>query len=168
MAISRPRTSRMASLSSVARSRPRKVIEPPTIRAGSSSSRMIDLAHTLLPEPDSPTMPRVSPAKRSKLTPSTARTGPASVRNQVRRSLTLRIGASPRSRMRIQPVPDAVAHEIEAKHHRKDGNSGEGRAPPLLHELTPVGDHRTPFGSGRHHAEAEERQASEHQDCIAE
>ena len=54
-------------------------IVPPAIRAGSSSSRMMDLAVTLLPDPDSPTMPSVSPGRRSKLTPSTARTMPASV-----------------------------------------------------------------------------------------
>ena len=34
---------------------------------------------TLLPDPDSPTMPRVSPLRSSKLTPSTAFTMPSSV-----------------------------------------------------------------------------------------
>ena len=43
------------------------------MRAGSSSSRISDSAVTLLPEPDSPTMPSVSPAATEKLTPSTAR-----------------------------------------------------------------------------------------------
>ena len=42
---------------------------------------MIERAVTLLPEPDSPTMPSVSPAATVKLTPSTARTTPSSVKN---------------------------------------------------------------------------------------
>ncbi len=37
---------------------------------------MIESAVTLLPEPDSPTMPSASPAASAKLTPSTARTMP--------------------------------------------------------------------------------------------
>ena len=49
---------------------------------------MIDFAVTLLPEPDSPTMPSVSPGRSVKLTPSTARTTPASVKNQVCRFST--------------------------------------------------------------------------------
>src|SRR5258707_9130708 len=101
---------------------------------------MIDLAQTLLPEPDSPTMPSVSPACRSKLTPSTARTGPESVRNQVRRSRTCSKGApgcnasagtngSAAIGMRIEPVAEAGAHEIEGHHHRQDGQTRESRHP---------------------------------------
>ncbi len=37
----------------------------------------MDMAVTVLPQPDSPTSPRVSPRARSKLTPATARTVPA-------------------------------------------------------------------------------------------
>ena len=43
---------------------------------------------TLLPQPDSPTTHRVSPPRTAKDTPSTARTGPAGVRNSVRNSST--------------------------------------------------------------------------------
>ena len=42
-------------------------------------SRINDSMVTDLPEPDSPTMPSVSPRFRSKLTPSTARTVPQRV-----------------------------------------------------------------------------------------
>ena len=50
---------------------------------------MIDSAVTLLPQPDSPTSPTVRPSSMSKVTPSTARTSPSLVKNDVRRSLTL-------------------------------------------------------------------------------
>src|SRR6185312_7950591 len=58
-----------------------------------SRSRMIDSAVTLLPQPDSPTSPTVSPSAMSKLTPLTARTSPSLVKNEVRRSLTRNSGA---------------------------------------------------------------------------
>ncbi len=47
---------------------------------------------TLLPEPDSPTMPSVRPCSTLNETPSTARTTPSSVENWTRRSLTCRYG----------------------------------------------------------------------------
>ena len=53
---------------------------------------MMDMLVTLLPEPDSPTIPRVLPRSSWKDTPSTARTTPSSVLNRTRRSLTSRYG----------------------------------------------------------------------------
>ena len=49
---------------------------------------MIDRDRTVLPDPDSPTTPRVLPWSSTKLTPSTARTFPRGVRNTVFRSVT--------------------------------------------------------------------------------
>ncbi len=49
---------------------------------------MIERANTVLPEPDSPTMPRVWPWSTDSETPSTARTVPRLVRNEVCRSST--------------------------------------------------------------------------------
>ena len=49
---------------------------------------MIDMKIWLLPEPDSPTTPSVSPARTSKLTPFTALTSPSRVENRVSRLLT--------------------------------------------------------------------------------
>src|SRR3954453_7150935 len=49
---------------------------------------MIESAVTLLPDPDSPTIPRVSPSSRVKDTPSTAFTTPSGVKNWVLRFLT--------------------------------------------------------------------------------
>src|SRR5260221_10382245 len=50
--------------------------------------RISDSAVTDLPQPDSPTMPSVSPAASSNETPSTACTTPSRVKNCVLRSLT--------------------------------------------------------------------------------
>src|SRR2546423_15472116 len=52
--------------------------------------RMIERLVTDFPEPDSPTMPKVSPRFRLKLMPSTALTVPSSVSKYVLRSLTER------------------------------------------------------------------------------
>src|SRR5665213_3066826 len=142
-------------------------MEPATMRAGSSSKFIIDFAATLLPEPDSPTMPRVSPRRSVKLTPSTARTTPASVKNQVRRSLTCSSGSAS-SGIRVEPVAQAVAYEVEADYHRQDRYAREGRHPPLRDQLAPFGDHGAPFRHRRHPAEAAEREAGAHQYRVAE
>src|SRR5438034_1361049 len=74
IAISRPRTRRISSSESVRRSRPLKVTFPPTIwPAGCETSRMIESALTLLPQPDSPTSATVSPSFTSHETSSAAR-----------------------------------------------------------------------------------------------
>ncbi len=53
-------------------------MEPPVIFPGGVGiRRMIDWAVTLLPQPDSPTIAKTSPALRSKLTLRTALTTPA-------------------------------------------------------------------------------------------
>ena len=60
---------------------------------GFGISRRIDIAVTLLPEPDSPTIATVSPAATSNETRSTAVTCPRSVRKRVVRSRTLSSGS---------------------------------------------------------------------------
>ena len=57
------------------------------------SSRMIESADTDLPEPDSPTMARISPRPTSKLMPSTARTMPREVAKWTCKSSTVSNGA---------------------------------------------------------------------------
>ena len=60
--ISLPRSLRMSSTLSLRRSIPSNMIEPATILPGGSGTRRaIDRAVTLLPQPDSPTSPSVSP-----------------------------------------------------------------------------------------------------------
>jgi hypothetical protein len=51
-----------------------KAIEPPTIRAAAGNRPTIDWQVVLLPQPDSPTIPRVSPSFNVKLMRSTALT----------------------------------------------------------------------------------------------
>jgi hypothetical protein len=71
------------------RSRPSKWAVPCAIRAGGTGNNPIsESCVTDLPDPDSPTTPRVSPGNRSNETPSTAVTRPWSVVNSVRRSRT--------------------------------------------------------------------------------
>ena len=71
-----PRTSRISSSVSATRSRSRNQTCPAVIRPFFSSSRMIDNAVMLFPEPDSPTSPTVALAGMVRLTPSTALTVP--------------------------------------------------------------------------------------------
>src|SRR3954471_1898519 len=102
MAMRLPRIARIAPSSRVSRSVPSKCTEPRTVRGSrGGKSRMIESAVTLLPQPDSPTMPSVSPGETSNDTPSTARVTPSSVKKKVARSRTessgVMLGASPSS-----------------------------------------------------------------------
>lgn len=54
----------------------------------------MDLDRTVLPHPDSPTRPKVRPARSSRLTPSTADTLPVRVSNRTLRSRIFKRGAS--------------------------------------------------------------------------
>ena len=60
----------------------------PVTSALLGSSPMIERERTVLPDPDSPTMPSVLPRSIVKVTPSTAPTSPRGVRNCVLRSVT--------------------------------------------------------------------------------
>src|SRR5262249_10817095 len=86
----------------------------PTISAlRLGSKRMIDSAVADFPQPDSPTIARVPPASRQKLTPSTACTRPCRPKNCIRRSSTSSsamlstLSANQRSR-RGEPVSETV------------------------------------------------------------
>ena len=74
IAIRLPRTCRISSSDFCTRSSPSNSILPLTIRAAAGRTRKMVRAKVLLPEPDSPTMPRVSPALMRSDTSSTART----------------------------------------------------------------------------------------------
>src|SRR5208283_5363545 len=62
----------------------------PAINPGGGIRRRMERAVTLLPHPDSPTIPSTCFSKISKLTESTAREVPASVRKYVFKSFTSR------------------------------------------------------------------------------
>jgi len=83
-----PRTWRIASSLKPTRSTPSSRTSPPAMKPPRGSRRMIDIAAIVLPHPDSPTMPTVSPASTSKDSPSTACTTELRSRIRVRRSDT--------------------------------------------------------------------------------
>jgi hypothetical protein len=77
IAIFGPLMSSMRLSESLRRSSPSKRISPPlTMVFAAGLRRMMLLAATDLPEPDSPTIARVSPRLRSKVAPRTACTSP--------------------------------------------------------------------------------------------
>ena len=90
IAIPFPRTSRSRCAETFSRSSPRKSTSPLDRASRGSFSPITVRQVTLLPEPDSPTMPSTWPGSTVKLTPSTAFTIPSSVTNSVRRSRTSR------------------------------------------------------------------------------
>jgi hypothetical protein len=84
MAICLPRTRRISAALFVSRSSPSSSTRPPTMRPAGSGTRRTSERHvTDLPDPDSPTRARVSPAFSVKLTPSTARVTPRRVKKWV-------------------------------------------------------------------------------------
>ncbi len=74
MAMRLPRMCRISAGDLASRSSPSKRIAPLTIRAAGGSNRRMVRASVVLPEPDSPTTPSVSPARSVSETSSTART----------------------------------------------------------------------------------------------
>src|SRR4051812_15641210 len=92
---------------------------------------------TLLPEPDSPTTPRVSPRATEKETPSTAFTRPSSVGKLTCRSLTSRScsgtgNSALRLRallLRVERVAQAISEEVHAEHDDQDREAGEPHQP---------------------------------------
>src|SRR6478609_3496878 len=120
---------------------------------------MIDMAAIVLPHPDSPTMPTVSPASTSNDRPSTARTVPLRSRMRVLRSSTSsrRLTGSALLQPDVERVLERVADEVE----RDDGDHDDGQRgidlPPVagLQVGDPVRQHRAPRGRGGGQAEAE-------------
>ncbi len=88
------------------------------MKPGGSISRMIESEVTVLPEPDSPTMPRLAPGASAKLTPSTARTMPARVRKCVCRSSTSSSGGS--CRLALHPHLAALHHQARTRRAARD------------------------------------------------
>jgi hypothetical protein len=74
----RQRYLRSCSVLLPTRSSPSKRMLPPTMRAGGRRICMIAFATVLLPQPDSPASPRISPVPIVRSMPSTARTRPYS------------------------------------------------------------------------------------------
>src|SRR5690606_906733 len=170
-----PRRRRISRSDFRTRSSPMNRISPPTMRPGWLTSRMMDAAVMLLPQPDSPTTPTVSPGYSWKLTPSTALTTPRSVKKCVRRFRTSRIGSafmvrsvsgsiSSLPQARVQRVPQPFAQQVDAQHRQQNRDAGKGGQPPRAENVLPaLGNHGAPRGLGRLHAQAEKAERRLHQ-----
>src|ERR1700752_292863 len=108
MAMRLPRMARISASSTFSRSLPSNRTSPASIRPGGDGiKRMTESAVTLLPDPDSPTMATVSPARTSKDTWSTAVRRPRSLLKRVVRLRTCSRGGAMASRLRSR---SSVAH----------------------------------------------------------
>src|SRR5687768_2217682 len=105
---SSPRRSRRRCAGSLRRSLPSNSTSPPAMRPGGcGTSPMMESAVTLLPQPDSPTMPSVRPRSRLKSTPSTARTSPRSEAKYV---------CSPRTSSRFLETSNFLFDHLAVEH----------------------------------------------------
>src|SRR6266849_3816893 len=150
IATSLPRNSRISSSVIWATSFSPYRIRPLVIFPGSGISRRIESAVIVLPDPDSPTMPTISPRSTSKLTPSTALTTPPDVKNWTRRSWTLRSGARALSpHPGIERVAQPITQPVESHQgqRERDGRS-EQDVWGEVHAVIAVRSHGSPGGSG--------------------
>ncbi len=122
IAMSRPRTPRTSFSGRASRSRPMNSTLPVMVELliMRTSPRMAS-ALMLLPQPDSPTRPTVSPCSMAKLTPSTAWTAPSWLSNVTARSVTL---------SRMSPYADTACiksfHRVFGKPPGRDDGSSAG------------------------------------------
>src|ERR1700736_613708 len=157
-----PRSRRSRSSDAPTSSWPRKRIDPPTMRPGGPTRPRIEKPVTVLPEPDSPTSPSTSPRSTVKLAPSTARTAPWRVKNDVDRSVTASTGAGMQSPLeaRVHHVAQPVAHQVDGDDGDQQGDAGIERDPVVAreHVAVAVGDQQAERWLGDRDAYAEERE----------
>src|SRR6202030_2144008 len=125
----------------------------------------------LLPDPDSPTTPTVSPSAIAKDTSLTALTSPSGMVKRVLRFLTSSSATmlnNPCSTvLGVEGVAQPVADEVEAEQGGGEENGGEHQHPGRgLHLGSPVGDEHAPARVGLLYAEAEEGQEALDQDDL--
>src|SRR5262245_29260037 len=144
------------------------------MRPARSRMRITAYEVTDLPEPDSPTMPTVSPLAIVRSTCCTAVTMPRRVVNSTVRSRTSRSGiaviAAPSSPpLRVDDVAQAIAEQVEAEHGDHQCEAREESDPPFAghHECRAFGDHDAPFGCRRPDAKTNERKACGIENGIA-
>src|SRR6266851_4746031 len=105
------------------------------MRPGRSISCRIARIVTLLPQPDSPTIPTTWPGRTSKLTPSTARTVPSSSSKTTLRSRTESrgsVGSVASAAVGAGGITQSVAHQVERQnrhdhHEPRDEQPGRER-----------------------------------------
>src|SRR5712691_6811790 len=125
MAISRPRIRRKARSLWRTRSMPSKRAAPDSTRPLRASRPRIAREVTLFPQPDSPTIPSVSPGSMSKVMPLTACTVPRRVQKRTCRSSTERSAAlATGPELRIERLAQPVTDQVEAEHRDDDRDPG--------------------------------------------
>src|SRR3954471_16280286 len=164
MAISLPRIERSSLSLAWSRSRPSKITSPEMRAFFCLVSPITVRLETLLPEPDSPTMPSALPRCTSYETPSTAFTTPSSVSNWTVRSRTERSAsgiADARVDHRVEDVDDQVRDDDEerAEQHRALNHREVAVLDRVECEPADPGDVE--------HALREDRAAEEHADVDA-
>src|SRR5919109_5496003 len=108
------------------RSRSPKTARPESTRPLRASSPRIASEVTLLPQPDSPTIPNVSPGAMSNEMPLTACTVPRRVQKRTWRSSTERSASlATRAQLRIQRLAEPVTDQVEAEHREHDRDAGD-------------------------------------------
>ncbi len=109
---------------------------------------MSDITVIDLPQPDSPTMPSVSPRSSENEMPRTACAGPRWVCRPIWRLLTSRRGivvSACAGKARIEQVAQAVAQQVQAEHRQRDRHAGENRQQWLLeHQGLRFAEHAAP------------------------
>src|SRR3989454_4709068 len=115
---------------------------PSTIRPSLGSSRMIDSAVVVLPQPLSPASPTLSPFSSFHETSSTARTVPERVSKYVLRwSTSMRAVHSPLAKFRVQYLVEGIAEKREPEDHRDETEAGHDNPCPV-----PVDDRAAGLG----------------------
>src|SRR5580692_968739 len=153
------------------RSWPLKTTRPDVISAGGDRSCAMANSSVDLPHPDSPTIPRNSPARTVRSTRSTAPMSASSVRYETERSSTSSSGSgtslSHRPERGVADLVEGVVHERESGAHDGDGRSGRQRPPRVAclerAALLRVIEHGSPGQLGAV-AEAEELQSGRESD----
>src|SRR5215471_13070802 len=182
MPISLPRTWRIWLSSTEEISLPSRTIFPPTMWPPGGRSRMMDSAVIVLPQPDSPTMPRHSPGSTVRLTPSRACTTALRSRISVRRpSSSSRCAIRPRhcagcgvagGLPALEPdldgIPEPFADEDRCRDHDDDREPSREDLPPVpdLHVLDAVAEHAAPVLLRRRDAKAQVAQRHDERDGV--
>src|SRR6266545_4251524 len=163
MAISRPRIPRSARSLCRIRSRPSNIARPDCTCPLRASKPSTASEVTLFPQPDSPTMPSVSPRAMSNEMPLTAYTVPRRVENSTRRSSTLRSDSLAATKLRVERLAQAVADEVEPEDRDDDGDTRNDRKVHRSLEVSlDVRQHRPPLRRRRVlRTESQEAEASD-------
>ena len=129
-----------------------------------------------LPQPDSPTTPRMCPGSSAKSIWSRMRATPSSLRIDSLQAahfedrVGARAGGGHRERRRrgSTQIAQPVAQQVEAEHRDQDGEPGEDRIPPGARQVVAaLGDGQPPIRRRRRRAHAEKAEHRRHQDREA-